>query len=179
MKTKREIRYFSILDHEKEQAYLQDMHRAGWKFTGVTGLCVYHFEACEPEDVVYQLDYNREGQAHHAEYVQMFTDCGWEYLQDYVGYSYFRKPVARMQGPEEIFCDDESRLQMLQRVFLGRMIPLVILFSLVLVPQFFRYVFWEPDYGIAVVLGVFIALYLAIFAGFAAKYFQYRSSVRK
>lgn len=27
----------------------------------------------------------------------MFTDCGWEYLQDFVGYSYFRKPKAAMK----------------------------------------------------------------------------------
>lgn len=175
MKTKREFRYFTIFDHEKEQDYLREMHRAGWKFTHVSGLCMYHFEACEPEDVVYQLDYNREGRAHRQEYVQMFADCGWEYLQDYVGYSYFRKPVARMHGPEEIFCDDGSRLEMMQRVFRGRMIPLVILFSLALVPQFVMALFSRREYGVGALLGVFIGLYLAVFLTFAVKYHQYRS----
>ena len=34
---------------------------------------------------------------------------------------YFRKPVSQMQGKmEEIFCDDESRLEMMRRMFLGR-----------------------------------------------------------
>jgi len=47
--------------------------------------------------VVYQLDYNQEGRSHKEEYIQMFTDCGWEYLQDFVGYSYFRKPKAAMK----------------------------------------------------------------------------------
>ena len=37
----------------------------------------YLFEKCEPEDVVYQLDYNPEGDGHKAAYVQMFEDCGW------------------------------------------------------------------------------------------------------
>lgn len=92
MKTKREFRFFSILEYEEEQAYLRAMHQSGWKLLRVSGLCLYSFEACEPEDVVYQLDYNKDGLAHKAEYVQMFADCGWEYLQDYVGYSYFRKP---------------------------------------------------------------------------------------
>ena len=77
---------------------------------------------------MYQLDYNEEGIKHKDEYVQMFQDCGWEYIQDYAGYSYFRKPVSQMQGKmEEIFCDDESRLEMMRRMFLGRYTPLFII----------------------------------------------------
>lgn len=53
---------------------------------------------CTPEDVVYQLDYNEEGLTHKDEYVQMFRDCGWEYIQDFGGYSYFRKPGFRNAG---------------------------------------------------------------------------------
>ena len=48
--------------------------------------------------------------------MQLFADCGWEYIQDYVGYSYFRKPAATA-GSDEIFCDDESRREMLREVF--------------------------------------------------------------
>lgn len=58
---KKEMKWFTIMEHEKEQEYLQEMHRHGWKFLLVTGLGVYHFEECEPEDVVYQLDYNQAG----------------------------------------------------------------------------------------------------------------------
>ena len=54
---------------------------------------MYYFEKCVPQDVVYQLDYNKEGLEHKDEYLKMFDDCGWEYLQDYAGYSYFRKAV--------------------------------------------------------------------------------------
>lgn len=133
--TKTEFRYFTIVQWKKEQEYLQERHRSGWKFTHVNGLGIYHFESCDPEEVVYQLDYNPDGTAHKEEYVQMFRDCGWEYLQDYVGYSYFRKPVSQMQGAEEIFCDDASRLDMLKRVFRGRMIPLIFIFFFIIVPQ--------------------------------------------
>ena len=109
MKTKKQFKYFSIFNHEKEQEYLRFMHNSGWKFTRVTGLGTYHFEACQPEDVIYQLDYNQEGLAHKEEYVRLFQDCGWEYLQDYVGYSYFRKSASQTDGAEEIFCDDSWR----------------------------------------------------------------------
>ena len=131
MKEKRVWKFFSIAEQEKEQAFLRQMHRAGWKLVRVGGLCVYHFVPCEPEDVVYQLDYNPEGRAHRAEYLQMFRDCGWEYLQDYLGYAYFRKPAAAMRGEEaEIFSDDASRLQMLRHVFRWRVIPLGLLLLL-------------------------------------------------
>ncbi len=65
----------------------------------------------------------------------MFKDCGWEYLFDFLGYSYFRKSAASMQGKEEIFCDEASRLAFIGRVFKGRMVPLLILFFLVIIPQ--------------------------------------------
>ena len=110
METKKEFRIFTIMEYDQEQEYLRQKHKEGWKLTKVGGFCVYHFEKCQPEDVVYQLDYNQEGIKQKAEYVQMFADCGWEYLQDYVGYSYFRKPAKEMNGDEEIFCDDQSRL---------------------------------------------------------------------
>lgn len=89
-----------------------------------------HFEKCLPQDVVYQLDYNKDGLAHKDEYLKMFDDCDWEYIQDYFGYSYFRKVVSDDGIAEEIFCDDESRLQMMQRVLKGRMLPLLIIFFL-------------------------------------------------
>ena len=58
----------------------------------------------------------------------MFHDCGWKYIQDYAGYSYFCKPVSEMNGEEEIFCDNASRLDMMKRVFQGRVIPLIFFF---------------------------------------------------
>lgn len=128
METKKQFKYFTIAEYEKEQDYLRMMHKSGWKFVKIGGFCVYHFEKCTPEDVIYQLDYNEDGLRNKEEYVKLFNDCGWEYLQDYVGYSYFRKPVSETNSEEEIFCDDDSRLQMMERVFRGRVITLLILF---------------------------------------------------
>lgn len=171
---KKTFKYFTIFEYEEEQNYLRAMHRAGWKFVRVSGLCVYHFEKCVPEDVIYQLDYNRDGVAHKDEYVKMFSDCGWEYLQDYMGYSYFRKPAREAAGSEEIFCDDASRLQMLERIFRGRVIPLLLLFFVILIPEFIIYVY-RGEAAVAMVLGVMIGLYLLILAQFASQYTKLRS----
>ena len=173
METKREWKVFTICEHEKEQDYLRAMHRAGWKFTRVSGLGVYHFAKCTPEDVIYQLDYNADGKENKESYVQMFRDCGWEYLQDYVGYSYFRKSAAESDGAEEIFCDDESRMQMLDRVFKGRLVPLLILFCTVLIPQIVVQSMLG-NYVLTVVFALLIGLYVWIFVHFARKYARYK-----
>lgn len=53
MEVRKEHKYFTIVEHEKEQEYLREKQKAGWKFVKVTGLGTYHFEKCEPEDVIY------------------------------------------------------------------------------------------------------------------------------
>ena len=175
---KTEFKWFTIMEYEKEQAYLREMHKHGWKFVLVTGIGSYHFEACEPEDVVYQLDYNQEGIAHKAEYVQMFKDCGWEYLQDFYGYSYFRKPAAQMNGEEEIFCDDASRLEMMQRVFRGRLIPLLVAFCLIIIPQMIVQ-FMNGQIVLGCVFVALLFMYLGIFIAFARKYTEYKNRLDK
>lgn len=176
MQGKKQVKWFTIFEYEKEQDYLREMHKSGWKFVKVTGLGMYYFEKCTPQDVVYQLDYNEDGLAHKDEYLKIFDDCGWEYIQDYFGYSYFRKAVSEEGVAEEIFCDEESRFQMMQRVIKGRMLPLLLLFFAVLLPQFISHLFYTHRYLIAVFTGSVLVLYLAIFGVFFVKYTQYKNS---
>ena len=130
---KTEMKFFPIPQWKKEEMYLREQHRKGWRFVKVNGLCLYHFEKCEAEDVFNcagrspaggrrGLDrgktggnnqaaapavYNPDAITQKSEYVQMFQDCGWEFLQNFMGYSYFRKAAREMDGrDEEIFCDD-------------------------------------------------------------------------
>lgn len=174
-----EFRYFTVMDYEREAAYLRKRHREGWKLSRVYFPGVYCFESCAPEDVAYQLDYNQEGTQNKTEYVQMFRDCGWEYLQDFFGYSYFRKPVAAMDGREAIFCDDASRLDMMRRVFRGRMLPLLVLFFAVLIPQSLlvtrHFGFFSP---FPIIYAVLLLLYLWIFTVFSVKYRFYAKRVK-
>ena len=169
---KREFRFFTVADWEEEQAYLSLRHREGWRFTGVRLPGLYGFERCEPQEVAYRLDYNPEGRAHREEYVQMFSDCGWEYIQDYVGYSYFRKAAPASERDAEIFCDDASRLDMMERVLKGRMVPLMAILLLVIVPvlivegqrtePFSRFV--------TVVYLLILAVYIAVFVKFGVRF---------
>lgn len=175
-----EIKFFSVPNWKKEEKYLQQQHARGWKFVKLNGLGLYHFEKCEPQDVIYQLDYNEDSKNNKDEYVQLFEDCGWEYLQNYAGYSYFRKPASEMnENREEIFCDNASRMDMLKRVFNGRMIPLLVIFFAVIVPQIVMQARNMNTYG-AVMLAVFSVMfiaYIAIFASFAKAYWMCRKQV--
>lgn len=171
METKKEFKIFTIVNHKEEEQYLRQQHNAGWKFIKVTGLGIYHFEKCQPEDVVYQLDYNQESASDKGEYIRMFADCGWDYIQDFFGYSYFRKRAADMNGEEEIFCDDSSRLAMMERVYKGRLVPLLVVFFALLLPQFISNLS-KGNYGIALLLGGMLVLYVYIFVYFAVRYHQ-------
>ena len=171
---KKQFKYFTIFEYEKEEKYLREMHKSGWKFIKVTGLGRYHFEKCTPEDVVYQLDYNKEGIKNKDEYLQMFSDCGWEHLQEYAGYSYFRKPASDMQDDEGIFCDEESKLRMMERVLRGRMTPLVIIFFCFLLPQLCMNTV-NGNYVLAAFMGGIMAVYLAVFLISARGYFKMKN----
>ena len=178
MKTHKTVfRYYTIMEYEKEQEWLSRQHRQGWKLTAAAA-CFYRFERCAPEDVVYQLDYNPEGRKHPEEYEQLFRDCGWEHVLDNVGYSYFRKPAAQMQGREEIFCDEESRMEMFRRILFHRMLPLLIL----LVGAFLPLITMElldaasaaDALAIGIPAGLVVALYIAVFAQCALQYIRLR-----
>ena len=139
---------------------------------------MYHFVNCTPEDVVYQLDYNSEGLKHKDEYVKMYEDCGWEYIQDYAGYSYFRKAVGEDGRAEEIFCDDESRLQMMQRVIKGRMLPLLIIFFATLLPQLLINLLSTHNYFVAAIYGFILAVYVYVFTLCFVKYNQFKGRMK-
>lgn len=61
MRQKRNFAGFRLWIMKKEARYLSRMHQKGWKFKRVTMPGIYTFEKCEPEKVIYQLDYNQEG----------------------------------------------------------------------------------------------------------------------
>ena len=170
-------RFFHIFQYEEEAQYLREMHAKGWEFEDLA-FVRFRFRKCEPRDMVYQLDYNQEGLAHREEYIKMFEDCGWEHAGDYLGYSYFRKPAEEMgEGEEGIFCDDESRMEMMRRIVKGRMRPMLILLLCVVLPQLVIQA-GLGNYGIFCMYLFILALYIGIFAYFGRLYIEYQNKHR-
>lgn len=184
-----EIRFFSVVDYEMEQEYLSRMHGKGWKLIRMDFPYAYHFKACDPEKVIYQLDNYPRYKLDEEEYLKMFRDCGWEYLFDFMEYHYFRKPASEMDGDEEIFCDDESRLDMVKRVFRRRVFWQLVIFFVTILPQLIinithlaKEIHLQAEFPVGWLLTLtcwilLFIIYMIIFIRFVSKYYAYKKKV--
>ena len=139
MEKKVVYRIATIADYDREALYLRKMHAQGWKLKEVSysNLVVavkYTFEKCQPEQVVYQLDFYPMKKSERASYLQLFKDCGWEHIIDFNGFSYFRKPYSQIESDAEfeIYNDAAGKLAMVKRILMMRMLPILLFFSALL-----------------------------------------------
>lgn len=159
------FRFLTVTDYEEEEIFLREQHKQGWKLRKYILPGFYSFDKVMPEDVVYRLDFDQAQCGGKEEYLQMYRDYGWEYLFDVNRFSYFRKPAASAEDDMEIFSDNASRLGMVERIFKRRMIPLLIIFLCIVVPQMMiQLINWlDGGFAAAGVLGI---IYAALFAGY-------------
>ena len=139
MEKKVVYRIATIADYDREALYLGEMHAQGWKLKEVSysNLVVavkYTFEKCQPEQVVYQLDFYPMKKSERASYLQLYKDCGWEHITDFNGFSYFRKLHSEIESDAEfeIYNDVAGKLAMIKRILIMRMLPILLLFSALL-----------------------------------------------
>lgn len=160
---KKETKFFLLPDYEKEEKYLTEMHKSGWRLKQIS-LYIYTFEKCEPENVVYRLDFAEQGSKDKQSYLAMFGEYGWEYIQDVNGYSYFRKNADGLAAEDtELFSDNESRLDMMKRIINTRLMPVWIIFMCILLPNFVKTITHSFDDGIpllTVITDVFTLLFV-------------------
>ena len=103
----------------------------------------------------------------------MFNDYGWEYIQDMNEYSYFRKKASETNEEENhIFCDNESKMDMLKRIIQGRLLPIVVVFLCCFMPQFTNLFHRESPltYGFLVFFIVFLVLWVYLMTRIMAGY---------
>lgn len=116
------------MEYEKEEQYLRYMHQNGWKFIGYRyGL--FHFEECQPEDVVYGSDFKEKSL--DDEYLQLFEDAGWEYISTYLNFVYFRKKAVDFLPEEDrqIYSDAMSRVEMMDNIVRRRLATVLVGFT--------------------------------------------------
>ncbi len=158
---KLKIRFFTIADYEEEEIWLREMHQKGWKLVKTVIPCFYFFESCTPEDVVYRLDYKNNGESN--DYFQLFQDYGWEYFNRCAGWLYFRKPVSEADTEQdtEIFSDDLSRVDMVNRIVKTRILPLLAIFFCCVIPGLKRNI--GISNGFTIFFSIMFFLYLCLF----------------
>ncbi len=129
----RKFKWFWAWQDEAEEAWMRKMSNEGWHLSGIGFPTIYNFKFGEPKDYVYRLDYRSHWKMDKEDYLQLFLDSGWEYVEEMAGWHYFRK-LARPGEDLEIYTDAESKIEKYQRLlaFLGiLMLPLVFtIFSL-------------------------------------------------
>ena len=157
MEKKVVYRIATIADYDREALYLGEMHAQGWKLKEVSysNLVVavkYTFEKCQPEQVVYQLDFYPMKRSERASYLQLFKDCGWEHITDFNGFSYFRKLYSGVESDAEfeIYNDASGKLAVVKRILIIRMIPILLIFLLIfsaLLPVFSKFVSGDSSFS--------------------------------
>ncbi len=168
------VRFLTIADYEEEEQWLREQHRRGLRLTKMVIPCFYHFEVCEPEDVVYRLDFQNAEM--NWDYLQMFRDYGWEYCNNCLGWRCFRKPASQIQSETEgeIFSDNASKVEMVQRIVRTRLLPILIIFLCCVLPNWCRMISMSVSAGETVFVGIFTALlflymYLILHCGLKLK----------
>ncbi len=160
------FRFYTLFEYEEEEAFLEKQHKNGWKVISFKLPGLYKFEKCEPEDMTYRIDFTNENGSKNPEYRQMFADNGWEFLWSVNGFSIFRKPLAanNTDNSNEIFSDNSSKLQMLQKIQHRRLLPFITVFLCAVIPNFIKGI--HEDFGssifdniITIIFGVMFVLY--------------------
>lgn len=130
------IRFFTISDFVEEEIWLRERSREGLHFHHFVTPCFYVFEKGEPEDVIYRLDFTNNKE--NSDYFRMLGEYGWENCGRIFGWIYWRRPASETanEAEGELFSDDESRLEMVKKVWSTRMIPILAIFLCIVMPQF-------------------------------------------
>ncbi|HEL1602869.1 TPA: DUF2812 domain-containing protein [Streptococcus suis] len=118
METRTECKVFFITDFNQQAQYLTEMHRKGWRLTKIRWSFFYHFEKCQPEEVVYQVDFKESKNKDRDSYFRMYEDYGWEFVTSCRSFVIFRK--AAVKGDLEIYGDRESKLVFVKTIIQRR-----------------------------------------------------------
>ena len=141
MKSKLQFRIFTIVDLDKEEEYLHEMHLKGWKYrTSCFGF--FYFDQCQPDDVIYRIYDSRFLKKHQRE-LQDFRDRGWE-LIGAGSCSILRKPASDILSEDQVYMSKglrwevmRNRLRSCAATFLGGLVVCMSLFREELSQPFF------------------------------------------
>ena len=79
MNSKVQFRIFTIIDLDKEEDYLHEMHLKGWRYR-TSRLGFFYFEKCQSDDVIYHIYDTRHLKKYKHE-LQDFRNRDWELIE--------------------------------------------------------------------------------------------------
>ena len=114
MINKKQFKIFTILDLDKEEEYLHEMHLKGWKYrTSRFGL--FYFDQCQPDDVIYRIYDSRFLKKYQHE-LQDFRNRGWELIEA-GSCSILRKSSSDLLPEDQVYIAKEIRWEVMRYRF--------------------------------------------------------------
>ena len=141
MKSKLQFRIFTILDEDKKEEYLHEMHLKGWRYrTSRFGL--FYFDQCQPDDVIYCI-YDSRFLKKYKHELQDFRNRGWELIE--TGFcSILRKSASDILSEDQVYMSKGLRWEVMRyrlrscaAAFLGGLVVCMSLFREELSQPFF------------------------------------------
>lgn len=138
----KKIKWFWPWEDEKEETWLREMSRQGWRLATVKSFGRYAFNQGDKRDDLYYADFelNKKDLENNRKQLQ---DSGWEYIGGLPGRQYYRRPAERCP-PAEITANTKKKLVLYQHI-----ITYLVVFSPIYTVIFFRvfntqpYPWWE------------------------------------
>lgn len=141
MKSKLQFRIFTILDEDKKEEYLHEMHLKGWKYR-TSRFGFFYFDQCQPDDVIYCI-YDSRFLKKYKHELQDFRDRGWE-LIGAGSCSILRKSSSNLLPEDQVYIAKEIRWDVMRyrlrsctATFLGGLVVCMSLFKEELSMSFF------------------------------------------
>ncbi|MFR6954770.1 DUF2812 domain-containing protein [Streptococcus pneumoniae] len=141
MSSRVEFRIFTVVDLDKEEEYLHEMHSKGWRYrTSRFGL--FYFDQCQPDDVIYCI-YDSRFLKKYKHELQDFRNRDWELIE--TGFcSILRKSSSNLLPEDQVYMSKGIRWEVMRyrfrscaATFLGGLVVCMSLFREDLSMSFF------------------------------------------
>ena len=141
MNSKLQFRIFTILDLDKKEEYLHEMHLKGWRCR-TNRFAFFYFDQCQPDDVIYCI-YDSRFLKKHKHELQGFGNRGWELIE--TGFcSILRKSISDILLEDQVYMSKDLRWEVMRyrlrsytATFLGGLVVCMSLFREDLSMSFF------------------------------------------
>ena len=141
MKSKLQFRIFTILDEDKKEEYLHEMHLKGWRYR-TSRFGFFYFDQCQPDDVIYRI-YDSRFLKKYKHELQDFRNRGWE-LIGAGSCSILRKSSSNILPEDQVYMSKGLRWEVMRyrfrscaATFLGGLVVCISLFKEELSMSFF------------------------------------------
>ena len=136
-----EFRIFTILDLDKKEEYLHEMHLKGWRYR-TSRFGFFYFDQCQPDDIIYRIYDSRFLKKYKYE-LQDFRNRGWELIE--AGFcSILRKSSSYLLPEDQVYMSEglrwaviQYRLRLCTTTLLGGLVVCMSLFKEDLSMSFF------------------------------------------